>query len=374
MKQQIKTCLIAFFAITIATCLTMFASCSDFGKDSIQSGDSSSVTADNSSCGAIEDVYCGETYTQDGDYIYFGRYPQAKVSDSAIISALNSASGSLPTATQFNDWTDYKYYIEADNSTAFMWYKDVVYGGEKYRGVYFTSYRSTWCNGKNASSEQNNNGYSIGTCYWFKYQPIKWRVLTNQNGKAFLLCNIAIDSQEYYHNERNRTINESDVYASNYEYSNIRKWLNDNFYNTAFNLAQQSLIQTTSVDNSARSTNTNEDANEWNKGTNIYACSNTNDKVFLLSEQEVTNKAYGFNKDFAVSDEARQFKSTDYAKAQGCYVSTSDDFNGNCDFWLRSPYFEKGVVKYISEDGNSIYHCSVNCTRLGVLPALWIEL
>lgn len=352
----------------------MFAACFDTDKDSVQSGDSSSVTADNSSNSAFEDIYGGETYTQDGDYIYFGRYPQTEVSDSAIISALNTASGSLPTAERFNDWIDYKYYVEFDNSTAFMWYKDIVYGGAKYRGVYFTSYRSTWCNGNNASSEQNNNGYSTDTRYWFKYEAIKWLVLTKQNGKAFLLCDIAIDSQEYYNNERDRTINESDVYASNYEYSNIRKWLNDNFYNTAFNLAQQSLIQITSVDNSERSTNTNDDKKAWNKGTNIYACPNTNDKIFLLSEQEVTNTSYGFNKDWTVSDEARPFESTDYAKAQGCYASTNSNYSGNCYFWLRSPHFEKGVVMYIDEDGNSIYHCSVNCTRLGVLPALWIEL
>lgn len=365
MENKIKHVFIAFFAVSIATCLTMFAACSDVDNGSEQS--------DNSSYSAIEDIYGGETYTQDGDYIYFGRYPQAKVSDSAIISALNTASGELPTSEQFNGWTDYKYCIKADNSTAFMWYKDVVYGGEKYRGVYFTSYRSPWCNGNNDSSEQENNGYSTGSCYWFKYQPIKWRVLTKQDGKAFLLCSIAIDSREYYNNERERTINESTVYASNYEYSNIRKWLNDNFYNAAFNLAQQSLIQTTLVDNSARSANTNDDEREWNKGENIYACSNTNDKVFLLSEQEATNTAYGFNKDYAVNDEAKQFKSTDYAKAQGCYAST-DEFNGNCYFWLRSPYFEKGVVRFIDEKGNSIYHCSVNCTWFGVLPALWIEL
>lgn len=248
-----------------------------------------------------------------------------------------------------------------------MWYKDITYGGAKYRGVYFTSYRPYWCDYSSfGNTYQDDNGYTTGTRYWFKYEPLKWRVLTKQNGKAFLLCDVAIDSQayqntytydsstsEYYNNNASAP---SGTYANNYEYSTIRAWLNNNFYNTAFSAAQQALIQTMVVNNGARSTNPNNIATEFNGDANTYACSNTNDKIFLLSRQEITNSAYGFNTDPYASYTASRFKCTDYAKVQGCCVSKESNYLGNCYFWLRSPYCCYSPNAWnVSDDGHSNY-------------------
>lgn len=268
-----------------------------------------------------------------------------------------------------------------------MWYKDIAYGGAKYRGVYFTSYRPYWCSNSSSADNtcQDDNGYTTGTRYWFKYEPLKWRVLTKQNGKAFLLCDVAIDSQayqntytydsstsEYYNNNASAP---SGTYANNYEYSTIRAWLNNNFYNTAFSAAQQALIQTTVVNNGARSTNPNNNATEFNGGTNTYACSNTNDKIFLLSQQEITNSAYGFNTDPSAYDTARRFKCTDYAKVQGCCDFTSSSYLGNCVFWLRSPYCCYSPNAWnVSDDGHSDYCNNAAHTSIGVLPALWLAM
>lgn len=315
-------------------------------------------------CGAGD----GATYSREGNYVYFGSYPQTKVSDETLLNTLNTLAGTLPTSSNSYSWKSYGYYVNGSVKD-YMWYIDEEVDGSKYRGVYFTSYRPTYCgNGSDKnSSNQDDNGYFVSMTYWFKYEGIKWRVLTESGNRAFLMCDIAIDAQQYYHNWNEiRTIDGKTVYSNNYAESEIRKWLNETFYNTAFNDLQKALIRTTSVDNTARSTSPYNEL--WNNGENEFACENTNDKVFLLSEYEVTNPAYGFNSSTGY-DEIRQLKSSDYAKSQGCYQN--GDYNG-C-WWLRSPHYVS--INYAWDvDGNSYGFDRVDGTSYGVVPALWIAL
>ena len=323
-------------------------------------------------CGAKENV-SGDTYTREDNYIYFGSYPQTKVTDSATLNALSSYKGTLPTSDNDQDWIDYEYYMEGSNTTAFMWYKDVTYSGNKFRAVYFTSYRSWNCS-DTSGTYQEDNGYNTDTVYWFKYEPIKWRILTESNGSAFLMSEIAIDGQHYYHTDDRitRTINSKTVYENNYAESDIRAWLNETFYTTAFNSAQQSLIKTTLVDNSAASTNPNNI--QWFNGVNNYACEDTNDKIFLLSQKEVTNSAYGFSSGTGQSA-ARQLKSSDYAKSQGCYSKTSSSYIGECLWVLRSPDCSRSYYAHgVDIDGLACVSIVVNGTGHGIVPALWINL
>lgn len=321
-----------------------------------------------------------ETYTISGNYIYFGNYPQTQVTNSSIISTLNSMAGALPSDSNNQNWTSYGYYMSGSNSTAYMWYQDMSYNGEKYRGVYFISYRPSRCSYRTSAgnSFQDENGYSLSIVYWFKYESVKWRILTKESRKAFLMCDIAIDSQQYYHNSNEtRTINGETVYPNNYAESEIRRWLNNTFYNTAFSSVQKSFIQTIIVDNSERSTNPYNNAEWWDNGRNSYACKNTSDKVFLLSEYEVTNPAYGFDGSPHIMDTARRLNSSDYAKSQGCYQDTIRSDNGRYYWWLRSPYYLYGRDMMIVDDlGNPLHKNDdfVNRTNYGAVPALWINL
>lgn len=79
---------------------------------------------------------------------------------------------------------------------------------------------------------------------------------------------------------------EYDDNSNNYKNSSIRKWLNGGFLNKAF--SDDSLIATTEVNNSTASTCQN---------TNPYVCENTNDKIFLLSRQDMLNEDYFTDKD-----------------------------------------------------------------------------
>ncbi|MBQ7769647.1 MAG: hypothetical protein IJ373_00480, partial [Clostridia bacterium] len=309
-------------------------------------------------------------FLEDGT-VNFGKYPQTKVTDSATTSALTSLAGALPTVNA-GGWTSYGYYISGSNATDYMWYQDVEYGGSKYRGVYFSSYRP-YCT-KNCSSSQthqDDNGYATSTLYWFEYECLNWTILDENDGEYFLLCNSIIDSQEYYHSTSSRTINGKTVYANNYAESNIRRWLNETFYETAFNELQQSLIQTTMVDNSAKSTNPYGQDN----GVNNNACENTNDKIFLLSTEEVKNSNYGFVSEPNAGDTVRRRQTSDYAQCQGAYTYSGGSYDGNGQWWLRSRDFSgDDCASGVNLAGNADYGIGVYSTEVGVVPALKLVL
>ena len=308
--------------------------------------------------GNINITTTASSYTREGNKIYFGTYPQTKVT-------ATTENGLLSITFDSSTWTSYRYYISKSQSD-FMYYKDIDIdnnGSYDYRGVYFTQYRPYYYSSSSSTDNtyQDDNGYSTNTIYWFSYDPIEWDVLTESSGKALIFANLILDSQDYYLYSSWSSIshNGGTGYVNNYELSNIRKFLNDNFYNTAFNELQKALIETTTVDNSVASTGQN---------SNIYACTNTSDKMFLLSCKEATT--------YYKNDGDRSAKGTDYAKCQGLYVSSE---NGNGYWWLRSPYdaspYEDGAYNayYVYEWGIISIH-NVDQAFHGVRPACWIKL
>ena len=297
-------------------------------------------------------VFAEETETHKaGDVIEFGSYPQSEVTDATLKAALTAKAGST------DGWTSYNYYINSKQSD-YMKYTDVEYDGAKYRGVYFTQYRPYWTDSSSSTynSYQDDNGYSASTIYWFKYEPMKWQVLSydSTTGEAVVLSKSIIDSQQYYYGCENiRTIDGATVYPNNYEHSDIRTWLNDTFYNTAFGTSEKNAIVATTLDNSANNQN--------------YDSNSTTDNVWLLSYSEAQNTAYGF-----ISNTTRQATGTAYALCQG----TSKNSSNGCSYWcLRSAsvhhyYF----VCYVGDGGSVSEFCNVNGTSYSVRPALTLNL
>ena len=296
-----------------------------------------------------ENGYCTacnakQPYLRDGNTIYFGTYPQTEITDSTLKATLNSVVGTTPTSSNAQAWTSYGYYIDGSASN-FMWYIDIEEGGEKYRGVYFTSYRpsDTTNSSSTSNSSQDNNGYTTNNIYWFKYEPISWTILNEDNGTALILCDMIIDCQQFNYENGSR--------YEDYERSTIRAWLNDNFYNTAFNDLQKKIILTTTVDNTSDN----------------YAGNNTEDKVFLLNINEVTT--------YLTTDASRTKQTTDYAQSQGAGASDS----GNGEWFVRS-YNGSGSVRYITSGGLVAYVLGFPffyvdfCETCGVVPTLQIQL
>lgn len=209
-------------------------------------------------------------------------------------------------------------------------------------------------------------------------------------GKATILCEMIIDAHayqddyyyfninntDYYYTTANANGAPSETYANNYKYSEIRAWLNDNFYNTAFNSMQKQLVNTVTIDNSARSTNPDGNATQWNSGVNQYACENTEDKVWLLSVQEATKKwQYCSFGSYSTFDTLRQKKTTDYAKANYAYTYTSSNYYGCGVWWLRSPIYNyPGYAWGVNVNGRYDGQNLVYSHSRGVSPALQITL
>ncbi|MFQ9748125.1 MAG: DUF6273 domain-containing protein [Anaerobutyricum soehngenii] len=97
-----------------------------------------------------------------------------------------------------------------------------------------------------------NNDYN--TYHYFKYEPIKWRVLSVDGTDALLLADVALDDQRYNLNYKSVT----------WATSSIRSWLNGygvsanepqkdyshkNFLNAAFSSEEKNAIKITNVIN-----------------------------------------------------------------------------------------------------------------------------
>ncbi len=307
---------------------------------------------------------------QVGDIVRFGSYPQSKVTENVLTYTLNNL------APDWTDWISYGYYSSTTNATMvsgdWMRYTDVTYCGSKYRGVSFTHYRPYHTRNSSSYTYQDVNGYSTETTYWFKFEPIDWRVLDPNTG--LVVCESIIDSQPYSNTAHVDSSAEytyryfihssSTVYANDYEASSIRKWLNNDFYNTAFSENQKNEISITTLNNDGYYTLI---------GTSGYEkldSNKTEDKIFLLSYNDVINSSYGFNSDVDVYDDARIVQSSDYAKCQGLRVYES---SGSSSWFLRTPGVDSYHSCYIDVLGavgcDSTYY-NVCRSDIGVRPAL----
>jgi hypothetical protein len=316
--------------------------------------------------------------------IYFGSYPQKKVSDANIISHLNTLAWKLPTSTNSYKWSDYGYYMSGSISS-YMYYIDIDLDDDEtydYRGVYFTSYRPFKTSDTSicAKGYQEANGYYQNKVYWFKYEPIKWNILKTETNKALIISDLVLDSQDYNYTTSSRSgatdyqgnSTTDNVYANNYMYSHIRSWLNQTFYDTAFNTLEKEIIEITEVDNSVTSTDSS---------NNLYVCSNTFDYIFLLSSGEANTYYPYIRTMFSDGPSRRRAQSTDYAKSQGEIGPNTTAY-----YWLRlksyyssslTSYYDRNTlyVSYISANGDIYGDYQSAVDRLyGVRPVCWINL
>lgn len=292
-----------------------------------------------------------------GDIIEFGSYPQSKITDSDLIAKIEAVGKSI-------SWVDYNYYIGTGTSDdgnmkpvdGMMLYKDIPYNGSKYRAVKINQYRPYRTGNTSSETYQYDNGYNKGNIYYFKYEPLSWRILDPSEG--YVMCNQIIDSQAYqnfiYYNGSEYYNSEAcENYASDWVTSSLRQWLNNSFYNTAFNAEEKEQIGTSHLENKSII-------------SSAYNSADTYDKIFLISYYDAANSAYGFDSSSDANDAARQLKGTDYAKCQGLYVSSS--YDGPSWWRLRSPNNSYGATEVVL-GGWAYGYCGAGDTDGGVVPA-----
>ncbi len=248
----------------------------------------------------------------------YGLYPQTHVNDDNTIAALDALA-----SPESNGW-----YL----------YNDEYYAKTSANPHY--------------SSYTFNDGTTIvkDTTYWFKCELIEWKILSSGDGAYSVVSSLLLDTHrynEYYGGTKNG------YYANNYSNSEIRSWLNGEFYSSAFALGDR-YIQTTTVDNSPSTTNS---------PSNKYACENTEDKVYLLSYQDYMNEFY------FVDNASRKCEVTDWAKANKAYC-----YDGFGIYWTRSPNSYNSSNAWDVRSGGGLGSSGVGDSYDGVRPSLSLKI
>lgn len=194
-------------------------------------------------------------------------------------------------------------------------------------------------------------------------EPIEWIVLEKQNDKALLLSSYILDCKCF--NDKSNDIT--------WENSDLRKWLNTEFYIKAFNKSEQDSIKITSV------------ANKDNIDYKTSGGNDTEDKLFILSVDESYKyfdkplEPYKYNFREAT-------RATDYAKlidkenkrnllvySRG--ILSSDWYKFNSPFWLSTPGQTQTKNAYIGVEGRlNIFGNDCSSAEFGVRPAMWVKI
>ncbi|MEG1509906.1 MAG: DUF6273 domain-containing protein, partial [Clostridia bacterium] len=259
-----------------------------------------------------------------GNYILFGEYPQTIKAENITITATQNSKGN---------------FLGSDN----CYYAKVV-------ATPFKKSQYVFSNGVNMAAN---------SAYYFRIEPLKWRILseseptainnTDKNEKhAVILCESIIDCCAY------------SATSNNYEYSDIKSWLNYTFYDTAFSAMQKEIINITTVDNSAKSAGNEE---------NQFCCADTNDKIFLLSYEELSNaNIFGANVN-------RKKATTDFARSKGIWIDIAKGNYGAGAWWMRSPdFYSNGDTRIVDHSGDATSCIAQVSNEKGVVPALTIKL
>ena len=200
--------------------------------------------------------------------------------------------------------------------------------------------------------EQDGNFYN-------GQEPIEWVVLKKTKSQIFVISKYVLDRLPY-----NRY-----YYDVTWETCTLRKWLNDKFYNAAFNKTEKGMIKTTTIENY--------DNAEYNS----VGGNDTKDKVFLMSQLEMIESDYGFAETYKEYDIKRRCAPTNYVIARGIHsdfdYKTVDGLDA-CFWWLRTPGYDSHHACYVycaggvTSFGNDVEYDYYD--YIGVRPALVIDL
>lgn len=157
----------------------------------------------------MEQLHNGKTLVLDGDFAYFGLYPQTHVSDLNLIKSLNAIA-----EPESNGWYlfDGKYYakVTAKPHHADYKYRDGSLIKKSAIGPFFHK--------KTIPAD------------WFLCESIKWRALKKENDVAYLLSDLLLDAHSF------------DLHSNDFDNTEIKSWLNGAFKKHAFLGYEDSII------------------------------------------------------------------------------------------------------------------------------------
>lgn len=184
-------------------------------------------------------------------------------------------------------------------------------------------------------------------------EPIEWNVLEKDGNKVLVISKYALDDKDYHDSWK----------STNWEKCWLRKWLNKDFANEAFNSDELNMIVDSTVT-----------ADENPRYSKVDQGNDVTDKLFLLSTDEAEK--------YFEDDASRLCSPTAYAIAQ---YQTRDNYYEDVNlehvhWWLRTIGWDPSNVTVVTEKGEIGYYGTLDhpenyvlTDSYGVRPAMWIS-
>ena len=260
-----------------------------------------------------------------GDFIFFGEYPQMLKKDDVTISDTVDARG---------------YYLGSD-------------------GCYYA--KKTAAMSADGSNFYNGTQIEGGKDYYFKVQPIRWRVVSEANGRAYLACDSILYAGIYQNDIQYQSGGfyftddldaPADKWANEYAYSDARKWLNTSFYDIAFSAAEKQRIPRVSLSTPSPSNAS-------------YHYATVEDAVFLPTIEDACASGTGF-----VHQNTIGMIASDFCRMTGIPILNQ--------WWTRTPSNHAGIYgkeAYIVSEFESVNSTAqVDGGPFGFVPTIYITL
>lgn len=255
----------------------------------------------------------------------FGSYPQSRVLDERIIADFTAEP--KPTMSSENGW---EVMFRSRSGMPYTWYKDKVIGGKKYRAVYFVKFREVFTVRATdiAPSLQRMSKYTPMKIYVFSYDTIEWNILDIARNSVTLVASVGLDCREF----------NNCALCSSWEESSIRTWLNEDFFNVAFDDDQKKFLWHNADDESV---------------------------TILDSDLDIGNKNY--------RDRLNSYNiaGSDYFRCIGGFCDRSIS-----NFWIKAPNDcddRASVAQPHSMSLNNIVSQCVDNTAVSVLPIIRVN-
>jgi len=204
-------------------------------------------------------------------------------------------------------------------------------------------------------------------------EPIEWIVLQEVDNRVLLLSKDVLDYKQYDSAYSNQVT---------WEESEMRSWLNNSFYYTAFGEEEKKSILPSELYNKDIELVDIDEEGKSQTWTS-YAGKDTTDKIFLLSLYEIEKYAKPYTISSMSFYAIGQYK--EIGQKKDCKGLSVDSETGNVGWWTRSPgRLKSGTEGYTTEISCVNKERNPDVWRMfysydadyyaGVRPAMWIEI
>ena len=214
----------------------------------------------------------------------------------------------------------------------------------------------------------------------YDFTPIEWRILARSDNEILVISEKLIDSLPY--NEDGKEVHWVD--------SDIRKWLNNDFYNSAFNVYEKSAIKKSCCTGNGAYVVVDYEKNEYDYKE--VGCGDTEDHVFLLNVQETRMYFIDESNIGLLFNEKRVAQQTEYAAKKDLALLNGETANKkksskqksfvgrDSEWWLRNRGLGgMSFAAYVDSTGSvrshgAKTHGSLGGITHGIRPAVRIKL